>query len=80
MRILQRTTILLFCLLTSGTLYSQTDIKIDSNPAPTEFNWEQGEHLLNLVAWNVESGGNESRVIAEQLKDFARQDSMMFAT
>ena len=74
MRTLQRTAILIFCLLTSSTVYSQTDIKIDSNPAPTEFNWEQGEHLLNLVAWNVESGGNSPSVIAEQMKDFAACD------
>jgi len=47
---------------------------IDSNPAPTTIEWKTGKRLLNLVAWNVESGGNDPAVIAKQMNDFSGAD------
>ena len=32
---------------------------------------KDSEYDLKLVAWNIESGGNDPKVIAEQLKDFS---------
>ena len=36
--------------------------------------WKTGDRVLNLMAWNVESRGNDPVVIAEQMKDFAGCD------
>ena len=47
---------------------------IDSNPQPTDIKWETGKGILNLVAWNVESGGNSPQIIAKQLQDFSGCD------
>ena len=47
---------------------------IDSNPKPTSIEFKQESGLLNLIAWNIESGGNDPAVIAEQMKDFAGAD------
>jgi len=62
---------LLACLLLTSVAHGQTDTKADTG---LDIKWKQGERLLNLVAWNVESGGNDARVIAEQMKDFASCD------
>ena len=47
---------------------------IDSHPPPTDIKWEKGERILNLVAWNLESGDNSPQLIAKQLKDFVGCD------
>ena len=63
--------LMLACLLLTSVAHGQTDTKADTD---LDIKWKQGERLLNLVAWNVESGGNDARVIAEQMKDFASCD------
>ena len=49
------------------TSSSQHRVTAES-PAPTT------NRSLNIAAWNVESGGNDPAVIAEQMKDFSGFD------
>jgi len=45
-----------------------------TQPPPTTTQQAAAGRILSIVAWNVESGGNDPLVIAEQMKDFAGFD------
>ena len=63
-------------LILSSTAYGQTNPanKAEAKLPATKLTGKSYGRSLNLVAWNVESGGNSPSVIAKQLKDFAECD------